>query len=135
MHMVKMSVFLFALIASGCLPMNVSESNSPAQEAQGIEVMANQHPGREFMVKHHVRNGKLYIETYTPSIHFSENESVHQKGEGHLHVVIDGRHPVDVYKAAFIIKNLPKGKHTVRIQLAKNDHGLYGEEKVLQVEI
>ncbi|WP_070120223.1 hypothetical protein [Bacillus marinisedimentorum] len=124
MYMVKVSVLLAVLIASGFMPAD-----------QGVEVMAKQKKDREFTVKYHVQNGNLYIETYTPSIHFSENESVHQQGEGHLHVVIDGRHPVDVYKAAFIIKNLPEGKHTVRIQLAKNDHDLYGEEEVVEVEI
>lgn len=48
----------------------------------------------------------------------------HRKGEGHAHLMIDGKPVTRLYGPAFFLK-LDPGKHTVKVTLNGNDHAPY----------
>jgi hypothetical protein len=78
-------------------------------------------------VKHEVNGSDVYIECYVPNFHFSkENVGKRNKnGEGHIHLYLNGKKITKIYKAAFIVKGLPSGKHKIRIEIAHNNHTPY----------
>ncbi len=48
-----------------------------------------------------------------------------REGEGHFHVYIDGTNEQRGAKNNFTFENVPRGVHTIRAELHKNDHSPY----------
>lgn len=49
----------------------------------------------------------------------------HRRGEGHAHLMIDGKKVTRLYGPAYYIGDLAAGKHTVEVTLNANDHRGY----------
>lgn len=49
----------------------------------------------------------------------------HRRGEGHAHLMIDGKKVTRLYGAAYYIGDLTAGDHTVEVTLNANDHRGY----------
>jgi ABC-type Fe3+-hydroxamate transport system substrate-binding protein len=102
-----------------------------------IETVANNNK-RALNVKYEVKGKDVYIECYVPNFHFSkENMGKKNKdGEGHIHLYLNGKKITKIYKAAFIVKGLPSGKQTLKIEIAHNNHTPYdGLDEEFEVEI
>ncbi|MFZ3589640.1 hypothetical protein ACOI1C_10225 [Bacillus sp. DJP31] len=61
----------------------------------------------------------------------------HEKvnGEGHIHLYLDHGEKQGVTSSPYIIENVSKGKHEVRISLHNNDHTPYGVSETIEFEI
>jgi hypothetical protein len=112
------------------VPIEVNESDT-------LEAVAKNEK-RSLSVKHEVKGKDVYIECYVPNFHFSqENVGKRNKdGEGHIHLYLNGEKITKIYKAAFIVKGLPSGKHKIKIEIAHNNHTPYDKlDEELEVEI
>jgi hypothetical protein len=49
----------------------------------------------------------------------------HRQGQGHAHLYINGEKVTRLYGPWYFVKDLPKGKHYVKVTLNGNDHGDY----------
>ncbi|MCF6410440.1 hypothetical protein [Pseudalkalibacillus salsuginis] len=68
-------------------------------------------------VRHMISNGNVFVECYVPGFEFTEASSQNKQKKGHLRISVDHQKPYPVYKAAFIIKDLPKGTHHIAVTL------------------
>ncbi|OZM58479.1 hypothetical protein CIB95_02615 [Lottiidibacillus patelloidae] len=101
------------------VPIDVNEPDT-------VEAVAKNEK-RSLSIKHEVKGHDVYIECYVPNFHFSkENVGKRNKdGEGHIHLYLNGEKITKIYKAAFIVKGLPSGKHKLKIEIAHNNHTPY----------
>jgi hypothetical protein len=88
-------------------------------------------------VKHKVVNGDVYIECFVPNFSFTQKgQNSKKNGEGHLLLYINGSKVDEIYRAAFIVKDLPAGKHKIKVEVVHNDSSPYnGLKKELEIEI
>jgi len=56
-------------------------------------------------------------------------------GQGHAHVYLDGQLKGKVDEAEFLLKQLPKGEHELRVELTYHNHLPYKVEQVRMIEI
>jgi hypothetical protein len=90
----------------------------------------------DMVVNHKIINGDLYIECIVPNFNFTQNENGKKSGEGHLVLFINGTKVDEIHRAAFILKDLPPGTHTIKVQVVHNDNSPYKSlEKEILVEI
>jgi hypothetical protein len=54
---------------------------------------------------------------------------------GYLDVYLDGEKYQTVDRAAFVVRNLPEGKHSIRLDIMREDGGRYLSLKEMKVEI
>ncbi|AIE59531.1 hypothetical protein MGA3_13911 [Bacillus methanolicus MGA3] len=77
---------------------------------------------RTFFVRHHVRNGNLYIECMISGISFRSN---HTGNKGKMILFIDGKKTKEISSAAFIVKGLNPGTHKVKLEIVKINNQPY----------
>lgn len=77
------------------------------------------------------------VELLTQNFQFAPlHSNAEQKhGMGHAHVYVDGELKGQVDQAEFVLKELPKGEHELRVELAYSNHLPYKVEAVQQIEI
>lgn len=90
---------------------------------------------RQLNVTHHVKGSNVYIECYIPNFSFSDKRGEKVNGEGYLNLYIDGKKTDEIHTAAFIIKGLDKGTHTIYIEVLHNDSSRYHLKKTWNVTI
>lgn len=49
----------------------------------------------------------------------------HRRGEGHAHLMVDGKKVTRLYGSAYCLGDLAPGEHTVQVTLNANDHRGY----------
>ncbi|AIG26308.1 MULTISPECIES: hypothetical protein [Brevibacillus] len=89
-----------------------------------------------------VENNEIAVNLITTGFTFTEEQSnAEQKlesmhGKGHAHLYVDGRMIQKIYQPQFTIKNMPKGEHELKIELAYPNHLSYKVEtvKILQIK-
>lgn len=116
------SVVLLLLLAS-CTndkptPEGVTHDTVPTIEVlnmQGLSSANGKKTGHSMSVRHHVRGNRVYVECYVSHFTFSD-------GSGYLQLSIDGKKVKKLRTAAFVIKDLSKGKHQIKVELVKNNH-------------
>lgn len=87
--------------------------------------------GVTFDVSHQLRANTIFVECKVNGITFRKNE----KGEsGRILIFIDGKKKHEIGRAAFVIKGLSKGKHTVKLILLNKD-SQFMNTKSFEVEI
>jgi hypothetical protein len=58
------------------------------------------------------------------------------QGEGHLHLIVDGQQKAMLNTDAPVkLENLTTGKHTIKLDLQRNDHSDLNVEKIFQIEV
>ncbi|MBO8171282.1 MAG: hypothetical protein H0Z33_05230 [Bacillaceae bacterium] len=57
-------------------------------------------------------------------------------GEDHIHIYLDGKKVAKIFKPSYVLRDIPEGKHTVKVELAHNNHENYGigQEIIFQVD-
>jgi hypothetical protein len=110
-------------------------SNAEVLEVGAVEALNNK-AVYEMTVHHKVKEQNIYVECIvTPDFQFTEKSNVKKSGEGHVEVYINNQ-KLGVYsQGAFILKDIPKGKHTVTLKLMHNDLTEYGVSKEFEVNI
>ncbi|MGG1688339.1 hypothetical protein [Pseudalkalibacillus sp. NRS-1564] len=86
------------------------------------------------VVNHRVKDHNVFIECLIPNFSF-DKENTEKEYHGHLNVYLDGVKHQTVERAAFVIRNLPEGKHTIRLDIMREDGGRYLSLKEMKVEI
>ncbi|MEH7222437.1 hypothetical protein V7112_01390 [Bacillus sp. JJ1566] len=90
---------------------------------------------RTLQVVHHVRGNDVYLECIIPNFTFKQSGGLKKEGEGHLNIMIDGKKTEKISTAAFIIKGLSRGEHTLKIQVVHNDLTTYPLEHTIHIHI
>jgi hypothetical protein len=91
---------------------------SDPQGFEAIKVTSSE-TSRTMTIRHMIANGNVFVECFVPNFEFEQEASAHN--EGYLIVSVDHKPAYPVYKAAFVIKDLSKGSHHIRIQLADHE--------------
>jgi hypothetical protein len=132
-----------ALLAGGCsndkpkpetkvdvVPMNViMDAGEEAVETLKTSLK------RSMIVRQHVKGRNVYVECIINDFSFSASNRNEQDGKGYLQLYVDGKKLNVVSQAAFIIKNLPVGKHTIKLELMKNQKESYGINETFEVSL
>lgn len=90
---------------------------------------------RDFQVVYKMKNNNVFIECLIPDFTFTNTKGMKKEGEGHLQVMIDGKQTEKFSTAAFVIKGLSKGEHTLTIRIVHNDLTYYPLSKTINVVI
>jgi uncharacterized lipoprotein YajG len=104
------------------------------QEPAVMEVMSKQNQ-QEIHIQYQVKGHDVYIECYIPHFSFQKNKRKNVNGEGHLHLYLNGKMVDEITTAAFILKGLPAGKHTLKVEMVHNDSTTYHISKEVEVSI
>lgn len=140
---IAVSICIAALLTGGCsndkpkpetkvdvVPMNiVVEAGEQAVETLKTSLK------RSMTVHQHVKGRNVYVECIINDFSFIASERNEQAGKGYLQLYVDGKKLNVVSQAAFIIKNLSAGKHTIRLELMKNKNKSYGISETFEVSI
>lgn len=87
-------------------------------------------------VRHMVTNNDVFVECYVPEFEFTKKGKSLQNKKGYLKISVDHQKPFPIYKAAFVLKNLSKGNHHIRIELVNTDGStIEGMEKQIFVNV
>lgn len=86
-------------------------------------------------VKHEVRGKDVFIECVVNNFSFKKGSRHNVNGQGHIDVYLNGQKVNEVFTAAFVIKGLPTGKHTIHLELVHNDSTKYGVSHELEINI
>lgn len=78
-----------------------------------------------------VKNGTLYVECIAPGISFTGKDTKKEKGK--ILVFIDGEKKGEYQRAAFQVKNVPKGKSEITVKIITVDGQTFGEEKNFKI--
>ncbi|MFV8827026.1 hypothetical protein [Alkalihalobacterium sp. APHAB7] len=92
---------------------------------------------RLLTVNHEEKGTDVYVECIIDQFTFAKEKAGknHVDGEGHIQLFVDGQRVDSIYQAAFIIKGLPSGEHTIKIELVKNNYDLYEISEEFTVRI
>ncbi|MFC0271166.1 hypothetical protein ACFFIX_06845 [Metabacillus herbersteinensis] len=90
---------------------------------------------RVMTVNHHIKGNNVYVECFVSNFSFKGNKQTKKNGEGYLNVYVDGKKVDEIATAAFVIKGLENGAHTIKIELVHNDSTSYHIKKTWKVEI
>ncbi|WP_408010863.1 hypothetical protein ACJROX_11295 [Pseudalkalibacillus sp. A8] len=122
--MSKKRLFIFALalcFLSGCqvqgsgkIQKVTIEKDPSIFKAVGVTSPAT---SLSMTVRHMISNNNVFVECYVPEFEFTEESSQNTQKKGHLRISVDHQKPYPVYKAAFIVKDLPRGKHHIDVTL------------------
>ncbi|THE14357.1 hypothetical protein E1I69_03530 [Bacillus timonensis] len=127
----------FFLLSFLCFPIHINEISVAAQNINQTSFSETSEVENErfLQVEHHVRGNDVYLECIIPNFTFKQSGGQKRDGEGHLNVIVDGKRIEKVSTAAFIIKGLSKGEHTLTIQVVHNDLTKYPLEHKIHVQI
>ncbi|MBA2874110.1 hypothetical protein HNR31_000880 [Anoxybacillus caldiproteolyticus] len=97
----------FLLIMTAC----GNDKPEPETNSNRIVPVVSQHqPTSPMHVKHEIKGKDVFVECIVTGFTF-------QKGAGHIDVYLNGKKINEVFTAAFVIRGLPTGKHTIRLEL------------------
>lgn len=131
---------LLMLTLGGCKEDQQKPKSEAVSGMEVLEVLATNTTKKEkdiSMTLHHAVKGQdVYLECIiTPNFEFKENRGAKKQGEGQVVVYLDNKKWGSFAKGAFILKNVPKGKHDLTVKLLHNDWTEYGIERSIQIEI
>ncbi|MBN8207350.1 hypothetical protein JI666_01160 [Bacillus sp. NTK071] len=86
------------------------------------------------VVNHRIKNKDLFVECVIPNFSFDQDNEK-KDYHGYIDVFLDGKKHQTVKQAAFIVQNLPEGKHLIRLDIMREDGGRYLSLKEIEVEI
>ncbi len=112
------------------VPMEVEYSKViPSIEVSGTQIQ------RSLDVKHEIKGNDVYVECVVANFTFTKGKDKNVDGEGHIELYLNGEKVDEIATAAFIIKELPSGNHTVKLELVHNDSLKYNISKEFDVSI
>lgn len=88
---------------------------------------------KDWSVQYFVGNGHLYLECVVPAVSFTTTGG-HPKN-GKVVVSVDGKKIAEYKRAAFIVKNIPKGKREITIEVVDLHNQPYGLRKTFTIDM
>ncbi|MFS0645060.1 hypothetical protein [Siminovitchia sp. 179-K 8D1 HS] len=101
--------FMVLLFAGGCA------QRLPEPESMKAKASEESQTQKTLTVHRNVKGNTLFIECFVPSISFSNQSGVKNKGKARLYM--NGKFHSEHETAAFIVKDLPKGVHAIKIEI------------------
>ncbi|CUA78945.1 hypothetical protein GCM10022628_19970 [Anoxybacillus suryakundensis] len=86
-------------------------------------------------VKHHVKGNNVFVECIIDEFTFMKGTHPKKDGQGRIHIYVNGKRVSETTTAAFVIRGLPVGKHTIRLELVHNDASKYNVSHEFTVTI
>jgi hypothetical protein len=132
-------VFLIVLVAGIVLlvkdPLNISESYRPGGESVPASAMPASAPADaekpSLYLDVTVDGSTADVSLLTQNFEFvDEMSGTPVYGEGHAHLYLNGEEKGMIYQPEFLLKNLPKGEHELRVELNYSNHLPYQVEAV-----
>lgn len=122
-----LTILLVLLAINYMVNTDTSQSNQiEAQNAQSSMKVSHEVVGKDLHLDFDLANFELSFENVG-------KEKI--KGQGHIHLYIDGEKVIKIYDPHYVWKNLDTGRHHVRVELAHNNHEPYGVEEFFYVTI
>ncbi|WP_226681111.1 hypothetical protein [Sutcliffiella horikoshii] len=133
-------ICLFTLALGGC---KEDQQKPESEGASGVEVMEvlstntmSDNKDISMTIHHSVKGQDIFLECIiTPDFEFKENREIKKQGEGQVVVYLDNKKWGNFAKGAFVLKDVPTGKHSLTIKLLHNDLTEYGIEQTIQIDI
>lgn len=116
------ALVLVMMIVSGCT------QRLPEPEVEKAKAMESTFDNKKEIIVHHSVDGNtLYIECFIPGVSFSNVKAGSQLGKALL--FINGQLYNEYETAAFIVKDIPSGTHTFKIDIVDRDNQPLGISK------
>ncbi|MFJ7747213.1 hypothetical protein [Peribacillus sp. NPDC097295] len=132
-----MIVLTVLLAATGCgkkipEPENVTvTSTQNVTDLKAATTVQNVHD-EDFRVKTFVKGNSVFVECYLNGYSFSGDDS---KRLATVSVLIDNQKKIDMHTAAFILKDIPRGLHKIKLEVLKDSGQKTGLKKEIEVHI
>lgn len=88
----------------------------------------------DFTVYHHVKGKDVLVECVANGVSFRGDNQT-DKEQGKIIVYINGNKTKEIQSAIFILKDMPSGKHEIKLELVKLNNETYDITKQFVVEI
>ncbi|SDI65838.1 hypothetical protein [Natribacillus halophilus] len=75
----------------------------------------------QFDVHYEVSDGQVYVETYLPDFSFYANQHHDKDIQGYLMLRVNDDYEEEIHRAAFIVKGLEAGEHTMELEAYDED--------------
>lgn len=124
--------------ADGSRPdsLSVEAVSNPETGMVASSAMTAGNNKREAEIRHKVKDNKVYVEVVVSNFTFTKPGKERKKdGQGHIHLYLDGQKVDEIHQAAFIVRGIPKGKHTLKVVVVHNDHSPYPIKKEFDITI
>lgn len=119
--------FIVFLLASGCA------QKLPEPESMKARASEESTKQKTFTVHPILKGNTLMVECFAPSISFSNQSEAKNKGKARLYM--NGTFHSEHESAAFIVKDLPKGVHDIRIEIVNDNNEPVGLSEQFSVTI
>jgi hypothetical protein len=117
---------IMLLLAGGCAQkLPEPESLKAKASEEGIQ--------NQLRVHRYIKGNALYIECFAPAVTFSGMSR--EKTKGKIHVYMDGQFHSEYHTAAFIVKDMPKGVHKMKVAIVHPDGKSLGLSEQFTVTI
>lgn len=123
-------IFLALLVVSG-FSQYISEPNDYNSLFE-LKTEAATLSDQDFLVKTFVKGNDVYVECYMKKYRFSQTND---KEWVTIMVSLDGKKHSEQSTAAFIVKQVPNGKHKIKLDIFNKDRERIGLTKEFEVHI
>ena len=133
-------ISLVTLVLGGCKEDQQKPESEGVSGVEVIEVLStnttSENKDISMTIHHSVKGEDIYLECIiTPNFEFKEKGDIKKQGEGKVVVYLNNKKWGSFAKGAFILKDVPEGKHNLTVKLLHNDLTEYGIEQTIKVEI
>jgi hypothetical protein len=123
---------VFYLILACCLVLTACGSNKTDHSTMAMA--PNEKPTMD--VKTVVTGNELSVDIVTSMKISTEHYGMaRETGEGHIHMYLDNGEKIGVQEGHKVFKDLPSGRHTLKISLHNNDHTPYDVTKTIEFDV
>ncbi|OLS37357.1 hypothetical protein BTR22_07720 [Alkalihalophilus pseudofirmus] len=113
-----------------------SISIKPLYRSLPIEVISGSSEP-QISLSYSLRENDVFIDCVIRGVVVTEEKegALHQDAEGHYRLYINDEHASTLFTNSFVIEGLPRGEHTIRVVLVKNDRTPYGSEDSVTITL
>lgn len=125
------------LLVAGCQndkPKPNSSPNPPQSEHRKSVESSALLQDRTLTVHQYVSGDDVYVECIINRFTFQQS-SQNQDGQGYVVVYVDGVRTLEESKAAFVIPNLEKGVHRIRLEVEREKGSVYDLKQEFSVNV
>lgn len=116
MRLIVIGIMLTLLVSCSNMTMDTVEI-FPVPSANDsltvMEVSALPQPEKTMTVRNEVKGKNVYVECVISGFTFTDPNK--EKGDGYIELFLNGKKVDEIYTAAFVMKGLPSGKHTIEL--------------------